>query len=119
MPRHYGHVRGAQNLETICREAGNMGIRYLTVYLFSTENWKRSREEIDGLMRLFLVPRTAARRPEQGDDLNQIVKIVGFFLLVIYHNGISATASDLRSQYSILPNQVQFCKCFCDFFPFW
>ena len=53
MPRHYGHVRGAQNLETICREAGNMGIRYLTVYLFSTENWKRSREEIDGLMRLF------------------------------------------------------------------
>lgn len=53
MPRNYGHMKGAQNLETICREAWHMGIRYLTVYLFSTENWKRSREEIDGLMKLF------------------------------------------------------------------
>ncbi len=53
MPRHYGHVRGAKNLETICRDAYNMGIKYLTVYLFSTENWKRSKEEVDGLMDLF------------------------------------------------------------------
>ena len=53
MPRHYGHVRGAKNLETICRDAWNMGIKYLTVYLFSTENWKRSKEEVDGLMDLF------------------------------------------------------------------
>ena len=37
MPRNYGHVRGAKNLETICRDAYNMGIKYLTVYLFSTE----------------------------------------------------------------------------------
>lgn len=53
MPRHYGHVRGAKNLETICRDAWNMGIKYLTAYLFSTENWKRSKEEVDGLMDLF------------------------------------------------------------------
>lgn len=53
MPRHYGHVRGAKNLETICRDAYHMGIKYLTVYLFSTENWKRSKEEVDGLMDLF------------------------------------------------------------------
>ena len=53
MPRHYGHVRGAKNLETICRDAWNIGIKYLTVYLFSTENWKRSKEEVDGLMDLF------------------------------------------------------------------
>lgn len=53
MPRNYGHVRGAKNLETICRDAWNMGIKYLTVYLFSTENWKRSKEEVDGLMKLF------------------------------------------------------------------
>ena len=38
MPRNYGHVRGAKNLEVICRDAYNMGIKYLTVYLFSTEN---------------------------------------------------------------------------------
>ena len=53
MPRNYGHVRGAQNLEVICEDAYNMGIKYLTVYLFSTENWKRSPEEVDALMKLF------------------------------------------------------------------
>ncbi len=53
MPRNYGHVRGAKNLETICRDAYNMGIKYLTVYLFSTENWKRSTEEVNALLDLF------------------------------------------------------------------
>jgi undecaprenyl diphosphate synthase len=53
MPRNYGHVRGAKNLEVICRDAYNMGIKYLTVYLFSTENWKRSKDEVDALMQLF------------------------------------------------------------------
>lgn len=52
-PRNYGHARGAKNLEKICRDAYDIGIKYLTVYLFSTENWKRSREEVDGLMKLF------------------------------------------------------------------
>lgn len=53
MPRNYGHVRGAKNLEVICEDAYNMGIKYLTVYLFSTENWKRSKDEVDALMKLF------------------------------------------------------------------
>ena len=53
MPRNYGHSRGAKNLEVICEDAYNIGIKYLTVYLFSTENWKRSKDEVDGLMRLF------------------------------------------------------------------
>ena len=53
MPRNYGHVRGARNLEVICKDAWDIGIKYLTVYLFSTENWKRSREEVDALMKLF------------------------------------------------------------------
>lgn len=53
MPRNYGHVRGAQNLEVICEDAYKMGIKYLTVYLFSTENWKRSQDEVDALMKLF------------------------------------------------------------------
>ena len=52
MPRNYGHSKGAKNLEVICEDAWNMGIKYLTVYLFSTENWKRSKEEVDGLMKL-------------------------------------------------------------------
>lgn len=53
MPRKYGHSRGAKNLEVICEDAWNIGIKYLTVYLFSTENWKRSKEEVDDLMKLF------------------------------------------------------------------
>ena len=53
MPRNYGHARGAKNLEIICEDAWNIGIKYLTVYLFSTENWKRPQEEVDSLMKLF------------------------------------------------------------------
>lgn len=53
MPRGYGHVKGCENLEKVCEYARELGVRYLTVYAFSTENWKRSREEVDGLMNLF------------------------------------------------------------------
>ncbi|MGN1142320.1 MAG: isoprenyl transferase [Oliverpabstia sp.] len=53
MPRNYGHVKGCENLEYICEVAKELGVKYLTVYAFSTENWKRSREEVEGLMNLF------------------------------------------------------------------
>lgn len=53
MPRSYGHVKGCENLEGICEVAKELGVKYLTVYAFSTENWKRSKEEVDGLMKLF------------------------------------------------------------------
>ena len=53
MPRSYGHVKGCENLEKICEIAKDLGVKYLTVFAFSTENWKRSKEEVDGLMRLF------------------------------------------------------------------
>ena len=53
MPRSYGHVKGCENLEDICEVAKELGVQYLTVYAFSTENWKRSKEEVDGLMKLF------------------------------------------------------------------
>ena len=52
MPRNYGHVQGAKNVETICEEAYRMGIQYLTVYAFSTENWNRPKDEVDALMKL-------------------------------------------------------------------
>lgn len=52
MPRNYGHAQGAKNVERICEDAYHMGIKYLTVYAFSTENWKRSKEEVDALMSL-------------------------------------------------------------------
>lgn len=52
MPRNYGHKMGAKNVEKICDIAGHMGIKYLTVYAFSTENWSRPKAEVDELMRL-------------------------------------------------------------------
>ena len=52
MPRNYGHIQGAKAVEIICEEAYKMGIQYLTVYAFSTENWNRPKDEVDALMKL-------------------------------------------------------------------
>lgn len=52
LPRNMGHRQGAKVLEQICRDASDLGIKYLTVYAFSTENWKRSTEEVTGIMNL-------------------------------------------------------------------
>lgn len=52
MPRNYGHAQGSKNVERICEEAWRIGIKYLTVYAFSTENWNRPADEVNALMRL-------------------------------------------------------------------
>lgn len=52
MPRNYGHAQGSKNVERICEEAWRMGIKFLTVYAFSTENWNRPQSEVDALMKL-------------------------------------------------------------------
>lgn len=52
LPRKAGHVAGSKTVEQICEDAYNLGIRYLTVYAFSTENWKRPQDEVDALMKL-------------------------------------------------------------------
>ena len=53
MPRGYGHIKGCANLESICDDIKDLGVKYLTVYAFSTENWKRPAEEVGALMQLF------------------------------------------------------------------
>ncbi|MDD7334249.1 MAG: isoprenyl transferase [Lachnospiraceae bacterium] len=52
MPRNYGHTMGARNVETVCQAAEELGIKYLTLYAFSTENWNRPQTEVDALMKL-------------------------------------------------------------------
>ncbi len=52
MPRNYGHIQGAKAVEDICEDAYNLGVKYLTVYAFSTENWSRPKDEVDALMKL-------------------------------------------------------------------
>ena len=52
LPRKFGHIEGAKTVEVICEEAYKMGVQYLTVYAFSTENWNRPKDEVDALMTL-------------------------------------------------------------------
>lgn len=52
LPRKAGHVAGSKVVEQICEDAWHLGIHYLTVYAFSTENWKRPHDEVDALMKL-------------------------------------------------------------------
>lgn len=51
--RFYGHVQGVESVRTVLRAAVDHGVEYLTIYAFSTENWGRPKEEVDGLMELF------------------------------------------------------------------
>ena len=52
LPRSAGHSAGASTFKSIARYCNQIGIRYLTVYAFSTENWKRSQDEVEGIMNL-------------------------------------------------------------------
>lgn len=52
MPRNYGHMQGAKVVEQICEDADSIGIKCLTVYAFSTENWNRPQDEVEALMKL-------------------------------------------------------------------
>ena len=52
LPRNAGHVEGAKTVEKVLEDAHDLGIKYVTMYAFSTENWKRSEEEIGALMKL-------------------------------------------------------------------
>lgn len=71
LPRSAGHAAGAANFKTITRYCASIGIRYLTVYAFSTENWRRPEDEISALMSLFRQYLEEALR----DFLNENIKV--------------------------------------------
>ena len=75
MPRTYGHIEGAKTVEKICEEAWRMGIKYLTVYAFSTENWKRSKEEVDALMGLLRNYMKNCLKTAAKNDM--VVRVIG------------------------------------------
>lgn len=52
LPRIYGHQEGKRNVKRIVRHVANLGIKYLSLFAFSTENWKRPKEEVNGLMEI-------------------------------------------------------------------
>ena len=75
MPSSYGHVKRCANLETVCDYMKELGVKYVTVYAFSTENWKRSKDEVDGLMKLF---RSYLKKCIKLADKNKMrVRVIG------------------------------------------
>ena len=75
LPRPLGHKKGCETLEQVVEDAARLGIRYLTVYGFSTENWKRPEEEVGALMQLF---RFYAKRLLAMAEKNNIrVRMIG------------------------------------------
>ena len=85
MPRGYGHIKGCANLEQVCYDIKDLGVKYLTVYAFSTENWKRSREEVDGLMKLFRSYLKKCKKIARDNKMK--IKIIG---------DVSAFAPDIQ-----------------------
>lgn len=69
LPRSMGHKAGAESLKKIVTEANNMGIQYITVYAFSTENWKRPKEEVDYLMNLLMDYLINAEKTLAGENV--------------------------------------------------
>ena len=75
MPRNYGHAQGSKNVERICEEAWRMGIKYLTVYAFSTENWNRPDDEVNALMKLLHNYMKTCLKTAEKNDMK--VRVIG------------------------------------------
>lgn len=75
LPRSAGHSKGADALKKIVTECNNIGIKYITVYAFSTENWKRPKDEVDYLMNLLLDYLKDAENSLAGE--NVVIRAIG------------------------------------------
>jgi undecaprenyl diphosphate synthase len=75
MPRNYGHTMGAKNVETVCQAAYELGVKYVTMYAFSTENWNRPEGEVEALMRL--LESYLKNCIKTADKNNMRVKVIG------------------------------------------
>lgn len=75
LPRSAGHQAGADTLKKIVTECNKMGIKYITVYAFSTENWKRPKEEVDFLMNLLMNYLKDAENTLAGE--NVLIRAIG------------------------------------------
>jgi len=75
LPRKYGHIQGAKTVEQIIEDGYKMGIEYITVYAFSTENWKRSEDEVSALMTL--LQNYLVNCIERSTKNNMQVRVIG------------------------------------------
>lgn len=77
MPSMFGHREGVQTLKKITKYASDIGIKYLTVYAFSTENWNRKKDEVDFLM--FLIQEAIQNEFEEMHQNNVKLSVIGFY----------------------------------------
>src|SRR6476646_9377591 len=75
LPRIEGHRAGAESARVIIRTAGELGIKYLTLYAFSVENWNRPKEEVDALMK-YLIHYLKSETPELNKN-NVQLEVIG------------------------------------------
>ncbi|HCR41560.1 MAG TPA: isoprenyl transferase [Lachnospiraceae bacterium] len=75
MPRNYGHTQGSKTVEKICEDAYKIGVKYLTVYAFSTENWKRPKDEVDAIMKLLRSYLQTSKKTAKKNNMR--VRILG------------------------------------------
>ena len=75
LPRKMGHRAGAETLQSIVTYASDIGIEFVTVYAFSTENWKRPKDEVDALMDLLFEYLSDMQRNLKGKD--NVIRIIG------------------------------------------
>lgn len=75
MPRIMGHKRGVTALENLCQKCADLGIEYLTVFAFSTENWRRPKDEVSFLMGLFL--QALNKQVQKMHQNNMRLKVIG------------------------------------------
>lgn len=95
LPRSAGHKKGAETLQEIVKGASEMGIKYMTVYAFSTENWKRDKEEVDYLMNLL--------RQYLKNELDEINKQGGRILFIGERNMLD---DDIVAQMENIENKT-------------
>lgn len=96
LPIKMGHKAGAKTFEKTMENCGSLGIKYLTVYAFSTENWKRSEEEVNALMELLRDYLSNMKKTLKGKDVR--INVLG---------DISAFSSDLRESIIELENMTK------------
>lgn len=75
LPRTAGHIKGAKNIDTIARAAKSLGVKYLTIYAFSTENWSRPDDEVSKLMDLFDEYLTKALKNAEKNKMQ--IRVIG------------------------------------------
>jgi len=75
LPRIEGHRQGAESARTIIRTAGELGVKYLTLYAFSAENWNRPKDEVDALMK-YLIHYLKTETPELNKN-NVCLEVIG------------------------------------------